>query len=49
MSDGATKFGCIVRAVVTDNEKKMEGMRRELKEANDDLVGDGVTPQQVTA
>jgi len=50
-----------VRAVVTDNEKKMEVMRRELKEASDDLVvygcsshllnllGDDLTPQQVTS
>jgi len=61
MSDAATKLGCIVRAVVTDNEKKVEVMRRELQGANDDLVvygcsshllnllGDDLTPQQVTA
>jgi hypothetical protein len=60
ISDAATKFGCTVRGVVTDNEKKMEVMRRELKEANPDLVvygcsshllnllGDDLTPTEIT-
>lgn len=61
MADTSTKFNCTVRAVVTDNEKKMEVMRRELKENNPDLVvygcsshllnllGEDLTPKQVTS
>ena len=53
-------FKCTVRGVMTDNKKKMEVMRHELKEANNDLVvygcsshllnqlGEDLTPSQIT-
>ncbi len=60
MEDAKSHFKCNVRAVVTDNEKKMEVMRQQLKDLNEELVvygcsshllnllGEDVTPSQVT-
>lgn len=61
MSLAETKFKCKVRGVVTDNEKKMEVMRKELQENNDslhvygcsshllNLLGDELSPNQITS
>ena len=60
VEDAKSHFKCNVRAVVTDNEKKMEVMRQQLKDLNEELVvygcsshllnllGEDVTPSQVT-
>ena len=60
MQNAKTQFKCNVRAVVTDNENKMEVMRKQLKEEYEDLVvyrcsshllnllGEDLTPSQVT-
>jgi len=37
-AEAESRFGCRVRGVVTDNEKKMEVMRQELEKADENLI-----------
>ena len=38
IKEASDKYGCKVHAVVTDNEKKMEAMRKELEKEDNELI-----------